>query len=320
VRDNMVVQRALSLIGWRFRILPARRAVRKRHLAAALLTLTVGCAGCAQSTGREQRLAAAPVARVVALKTSGPKVPLPAPAKSPQQLLSAAVGPLVASYDGHVSVAVDDLTTGQVASYGGAQEYDTASIVKVDILSTLLYEAQQEGRQLSATEQELATTMIDNSDNGAASELYDDDGGATGIEQANQAFGLTQTAVGTNGVWGLTTTTADDQVRLLRLIFTTPSALSPRSQGYIKDLMGQVEPDQRWGVPAAADQGTPFAVKNGWLPNPTLWVINSIGEITHDGQRMLIAVLSRDNETEAGGISLVADVAVRAADALAQAG
>jgi beta-lactamase class A len=254
----------------------------------------------------------------VALKKTGAKALRPAPGKSVLQLLSAAVGPLVASDDGHASVAVDDLSTGQAASYGGTREYDTASIVKVDILSTLLYQAQQENRRLSETEQELATTMIENSDNGAASYLYDDDGGASGIDAANQAFGLTETTVGTNGAWGLTTTTADDQIRLLRLVFTTPSVLSPDSQGYIQSLMGQVEPDQQWGVPAAADSGTPFEVKNGWLPNPALWEINSIGEITHDGQSMLIAVLSSDNETEDDGISLVQDLAVRAADALAR--
>jgi beta-lactamase class A len=255
----------------------------------------------------------------MALKKPGAKVLKPAPPKSAQQLLAAAVAPLIASDDGHASVAVDDLSTGQSASYGGTEEYDTASIVKVDILATLMYQAQQEGRQLSPAEQELATLMIENSDNGAASDLYDDDGGADGIDAANQAFGLTETTVGTNGAWGLTTTTADDQIRLLRLVFTSPSSLSPQSQAYIQGLMGQVEPDQQWGVPAAADGGTSFAVKDGWLPNPILWEINSIGQVTHHGQRMLVVVLSSDNETESRGISLVQDVAVKGADALAQA-
>jgi hypothetical protein len=111
----------------------------------------------------------------------------------------------------------------------------------------------------------------------------------------------------------------DDQIRLLRVVFTSPSQLSAASQDYIQSLMSQVEADQQWGVPSAADSGTTFYVKNGWLPNPALWEINSIGQVTHDGQRMLIAVLSSDNETEDGGISLVQDIAVKAADALAQA-
>ena len=83
--------------------------------------------------------------------------------------------------------------------------------------------------------------------------------------------------------------------------------------------MSQVEPDQQWGVPAAADDGTPFEVKNGWLPNGAtgLWEINSIGEVVRDRQRLLIAALSEGNATEDSGISLVQTIAEAAAGAMA---
>ena len=236
-------------------------------------------------------------------------------------MLTSAVRSLAADDNDHVSVAVDDLTTGQIASYGGSgQQFVTASIVKADILSTRLYQLQQEGSHLSSYEEALATRMIENSDNDAATSLYDDDGEAYGIDKANKVFGLTETTVGTGGLWGDTTTTTDDQIKLLRVIFTTPSVLSSASQEYIQGLMGQVETDQQWGVPAAADSGTSFQVKNGWLPTSTeggLWEINSIGRVTHDGQAMLIAVLSSYNSDMAGGISVVESIAEKAADALA---
>ncbi len=56
-------------------------------------------------------------------------------------------------------------------------------------------------------------------------------------------------------------------------------------------------------------------VKNGWLPSGTtgLWEINSIGEVVHDRQRMLIAVLSEGNAAEDSGISTVQTVAGAAA-------
>ncbi|HEX3963706.1 MAG TPA: serine hydrolase [Trebonia sp.] len=216
-----------------------------------------------------------------------------------------------------MAIAVDDLSNGQSASYAGNQEFVTASIVKVDILATRLYQLQQQNSQLSSGEKSLATTMIENSNNDSATALYNDDGESSGIDTANKAFGLTETTVGTGGYWGLTTTTPDDQIRLLRQVFTSQTILTSSSQAYIQGLMSQVEADQEWGVPSAADSGTSFAVKNGWLPNPTLWEINSIGEVTHDGQRMLIAVLSSDNETEDGGISLVQGVIGKAADAVA---
>ena len=145
-------------------------------------------------------------------------------------------------------------------------------------------------------------------------------GNSAGIDTANQAFGLTETTVGTGGYWGLTTTTPDDQIRLLRQVFTSQSILAPSSQAYIQGLMSQVESDQAWGVPYAADRGTTFEVKNGWLPNPALWEVNSIGQVTHEGQRMLIAVLSSDNDDYGDGISFIQDVIGKAADAVASYG
>jgi hypothetical protein len=227
------------------------------------------------------------------------------PTTDAEQRLSAAVASVIKSDEGHAAVAVDDLTTGQAASYNGGDDFVTASIVKVDILSTLLYQSQQSGESLSDEQQELATTMIENSDNDAASDLYDDDGAATGID----------TAAGTDGFWGLTTTTVTDQIKLLRQVFTSDSLLTSSSRDYIRDLMGQVEADQRWGVSAAASDGS-YLVKNGWLPNPDLWEINSIGEVTRDGQELLLVVLSADNETEDGGIALVQQIAQAAATAI----
>jgi hypothetical protein len=233
--------------------------------------------------------------------------------------LDGAVTPLIRDDAGHVAVAVDDLSSGAQAACGGSQRFITASIVKVDILATLLYQTQRAGHGLTASQQALATTMIEESNNDSASDLYGEVDGATGVDAANRAFGLRETAVGTDGYWGLTTTTTEDQIRLLRQVFTRPSVLWPASQDYIRDLMSQVEPAQRWGVPAAGTPGTGVKVKNGWLPIASLWEINSIGEVVHDHQRMLIAVLSDDNASEYGGISVVEEAAAKAAQSMISA-
>jgi beta-lactamase class A len=219
----------------------------------------------------------------------------------------------------HVAIAVDDLTNGQLVSYNGSQQFITASIEKADILSALLYQLQEENSHLTGKEKSLATKMIENSDNDSATALYKDAGESSDIDTANHAFGMTETQVGTDGYWGLTTTTPNDQIRVLSQIFTSQTILAPASQAYIQNLMSQVESDQSWGVPSAADSGTNYAVKNGWLPDPKtkLWEINSIGEITHDGDKMLIAVLSTDNDGYSDGISLIEKVVDKAADAVA---
>jgi beta-lactamase class A len=280
--------------------------------ASARMAVASGAASRPRGTARQKPRARSTSAAV----QPGPST-VPDPSVLAQQRLTAAVVPLIQQDNGDVAVAVDDLFTGVQAASAGAQQFVTASIVKVDILATLLYQLQQAGQAMSADQQELATTMIENSDNDSASDLYDEVGGSAGIDAANQVFGLSQTTAGTDGYWGLTSTTADDQIQLLRAVFTTPSALSAASQDYIQGLMSNVESDQQWGVPAAADPGTQFLVKNGWLPNPSLWEINSIGVIVRDHQDMLIAVLSDDNASEASGIAVVQAVATAAAEAVA---
>ncbi|KUM83691.1 MULTISPECIES: serine hydrolase [Streptomyces] len=208
-----------------------------------------------------------------------------------------------------VSAAVLDLESGDSAVHGDGA-FDTASIVKVDILAALLLRHQEAGTRLSAREKAYATTMIENSDNASASALWDTIGKAAGLDAANRTFGLTGTAGGDGALWGLTRTTASDQLTLLQQVFGDDSKLSEASRSYLQDLMGQIEADQRWGVSAAAD-GSGWALKNGWLPRSTtgLWDVNSIGRVSVAGHGYLVAVLSNGNSTQAQGISLVESAA-----------
>ena len=228
--------------------------------------------------------------------------------------LASAVSGLVKSDDGNVSVAVVDLSSGAEASYNVSDDYVTASIVKLDILETLLYDDQNDGTSLSSSEQDLAEQMIENSSNEAALDLFDDEGGASAITAANKVFGLTDTDVDEDA-FGDTTTTVTDQILLLRQAFTDDSQLTEANRTYIQSLMSQVEADERWGVSAAADDSgssaTDYELKNGWLPRSAtnLWEINSIGEVEHDGREYLVAVLSANNETMDDGVDVVQSVA-----------
>ncbi|MFG2787723.1 serine hydrolase [Streptomyces sp. NPDC048419] len=219
-----------------------------------------------------------------------------------------------------VSVAVLDVDSGVSASYGDGA-FDTASIVKVDILATLLLQAQDANRRLTASEKTYATAMIENSDNDSASALWRIIGRAGGLDAANERLGLTGTEGGDGMLWGLTQTTAADQLTLLRQVFGDDSKLSEASRTYLQGLMGQIAADQHWGVSAAAD-GSRWALKNGWLARSTtgLWDINSIGRVTVDGRACLVAVLSNGNSTKAKGISLVEAAAKAAVGALSGSG
>ncbi|MGC0421914.1 serine hydrolase [Embleya sp. AB8] len=235
------------------------------------------------------------------------------PAVSAASALAAALPALT----GNLSVAILDPATGERAGYNDEHPYVTASIVKVDILATLLLQAQQDHRALTADERATAATMIQNSDNDAADTLWSAIGGPAGLRTANTTLGLTETEpIGAS--WGLTETTAADQLRLLDAITATDSPLTAASRAYLAGLMTSIEDDQIWGVSTAADPDTTPALKNGWLPRDAtgLWVINSIGHITHAGRPLLIAVLSDDQQSMDEGVTQLESVAKAAAPAV----
>ncbi|MEU9386230.1 serine hydrolase [Streptomyces sp. NPDC048279] len=246
--------------------------------------------------------------------------PVTEPAVDRDALLNTAMRTVTVPSGAKVSVAVLDPDSGDSAVYGDAA-FDTASIVKVDILAALLLQAQDAGRHLTASEKVYATKMIENSDNTSASELWDAVGRAAGLDAANRRFGLTGTAGGEGALWGLTQTTAADQLILLQQVFGDDSKLSEASRSYLQTLMKTVEPDQRWGVSAVAD-GSDFALKNGWLARSStgLWDVNSIGRVTVGKTGYLVAVLSNGTVSQAEGIALVEAAAKAAVCSFTSAG
>lgn len=310
-----------------------RRVARRRRAALAVLALLVALAVVGISVARVRehsarsqrsagRRSAAAVPRVAPTRTqlagnhaSGTGANKVVSLRAADRGLTVALAQILKTHTGDLAVGLIDRTTGVRAVYGGGHRFHTASIIKVDILAALLLRHQADGELLSGSDQELATRMIEDSDNEAAQDLWWGDQGADGMAAADASLGLRHTAPDQAGYWGLTNTTVGDQLNLLSDLTSAHSPLNAASRSYALRLMSHVEPGQAWGVTAAATPGTSSAVKNGWLPDPQLWVINSIGVIHHDGHLLLVAILSDDQPTEAGGIAQVKAAAVAAANA-----
>jgi hypothetical protein len=154
--------------------------------------------------------------------------------------------------------------------------------------------------------------MIRNSDNASATALWTAIGQAEGLRAANERFGLRDTEGGDGALWGLTQTTAADQLTLLRQVFGETSELSEDSRAYLAGLMGEIAVGQDWGVSRPRGVGAAeLALKNGWLPRSAtgLWDINSVGRVSVGGREYLVAVLSDGNSSKEKGVSLVEAVA-----------
>jgi beta-lactamase class A len=210
--------------------------------------------------------------------------------------------------ESQIAVRVDDPGKGLECYLHSARRFDSASVVKVTILGTLLRKALVQHRYLTNTEAAEATAMITRSDNGSATALWDELGHGS-LQHFLNLAGMRQTALDTDGYWGLTQITAHDQVLLLRLLLHRNLVLNLAARRYALSLMAQVIPSQRWGAPAGAPAGLTVHVKNGWLPSVTHgWYVNSIGCFT-GRHRYTIVILSDDNPTFAYGVGTVDAVA-----------
>jgi beta-lactamase class A len=248
----------------------------------------------------------APVGRFAA---GGGRAPAGSPADEAQAAVAAAVALLTAGRPADsVSVAALDTTTGMRVGWGADSGVTTASVFKLLLLEGYLLQNQDRGEAPGDGAADALASMVENSDNDAADQVYAALGGPTGVVSTLTRLGLSGTALGPEDQWGLSTTGAADQLTALTDLVSPQSPLSSASRAYAIGLMSDVESDQRWGVDAAADPDTDFANKNGWLDvddDGGRWVASSVGVIKVGGHQVLLAVLTQHDTDLADGVDLV---------------
>jgi hypothetical protein len=222
--------------------------------------------------------------------------------------LSHGISRALAGRHSTVGLTVSDPRLGLSCALDETSHFDAASAIKATIISALLLKKGGPSH-LTSREKSLAWLMITESDNDAATALWNDVGMA-GMQRFLDRAAMKHTELAY--AWGLTLLTAQDELTLLRVLAYPGHVLSTASRRYALDLMAHVEPSQRWGVPDGAPAGVTVSVKNGWLPYPTGsdWHINSIGVFSGHNIAYQIAILTSGNPGEAYGIATV-DAAAR---------
>src|ERR1700683_2477086 len=173
-----------------------RRLTRRTSQIAALSALAVVAGGCASVSGAAPN--ADPSATVAQRNTTSPpsaggssakgstkpgttpkSTPTPTQTPKPKTKQKSPFGGSVASYLAsthlYVTAAIYDRRTGNtfVFNPNPGVTMRTASIVKVEIMGTLFREHEADHEPLSASDESLLTTMIENSDNDSATALWD---------------------------------------------------------------------------------------------------------------------------------------------------
>ena len=299
-------------------------------LAATLSTALVACSGSSSPASTT-----APASRATTPASSVAATPTPTtsttPAATAAQVRAGITSTLksIMKREPHnaVSVAALNTTTGERFVAGRTSGMFTASAYKLLCLSALLIH--RSPSSLSGSEVNSAEAAIEHSDNAAGYQLFLDIGGRSGLTSAIRTFGMTHTVAGKSDPT-FTKTSGADYLKLLAALTgqVKNDPLNAKARRYILDLMGQVESDQRWGVGSAADKGTSFYNKNGWLSigddngpgedDDGLWAVTSAGVVTVKGQRVLMAVFTRYQPDFDTGVKLVDRLARLIAPAVAR--
>jgi beta-lactamase class A len=285
-----------------------RRALARKPAALALAVTSLATAAALTAGGPAHASATATAAQTAAAASSSAICTAPTKYASLATRLSKDIAAAIRGRSGSIAIRVEDVRTGVECRYNEGRRSHSASVVKATILAALLYWRQRTHTSLTSTEKREATLMIEDSDNDAATYLWNDVGHAR-LNQFVKAATMTETELNSGGYWGLSEITARDELQLMRLLTEHNSVLTDSSRAYELNLMNHVVSYERWGVPAGAPSGLTVYVKNGWLNDPVLWVINSIGAIEGHGRNYKMAILTYDNPSEQYGINTVQAIA-----------
>jgi hypothetical protein len=202
---------------------------------------------------------------------------------------------------GRTSFAVVD-SAGHLSGLRLHEHFETASVVKVMMLTAYLQMLAAQHRSLSPSDTALLYPMIHVSDNNAASAVFSIVGGAAVARVAREA-GMSDYAPGV-GWWAYTQTSAIDQARLF---FVLDRLIPQRFWGYARYLMSTIEPSQSWGIPPVARPQWQVFFKTGALPEQGLF--NEVGRLERGPLTFTIAVFTDGDPSMAYGEQTIEGVA-----------
>lgn len=291
------------------------------RLTVALILAVTSCTGASQSTPTPSTIAVIPAttttrptttttAAVETTSTAPPTTTSAPPPRCRPDPFSEISSTLASTYLGKlISAHVHDLATGCEYSLNPENRQRTVSVFKVLVMSGTLLEAQRAGRDVSEWEMSQLTPMITQSTNPQVRSLWQSFGGSPWFERIRREFGLEETTITADGgsAWGLTSTSARDQVQLLRQVLIGEWGLIGSEYREVAlDLMSSVTPDQTWGITAGVPDDWLVAQKNGFAGI----TINSVGWVDEPGTGpgYVVAIMSQGWPDHPSGIEAVETV------------
>lgn len=205
---------------------------------------------------------------------------------------------LAESLGGDIGAAVGPVGSGPARQFGTLRSGSAWSTIKVPMAARLIEDAGGPDALSSATRDAIAKA-ITASDNAAAAALWEElgdrhggpAGAAAAIDHLLRAAGDGQTEVSTVGrdgfsPYGQTEWSLDAQERFMSRL--AAGCVAPAAAGELRSLMGQVAPDQRWGLGSTNAQAY---FKGGWGPGADgRYLVRQVGVLERGDRRVAVAI------------------------------
>ena len=219
------------------------------------------------------------------------RVLAPLPPGFPGKKVVAVAREWISGRDGDVAFAVVDTNGADAGGYREHEPFQLASLSKAIMLVASL----RDDPTPDATTEATLTSMITESDNGAAYTIFGQVG-AEGMHAVAKDAGMQDYEQGSS--WVDTRASAWDEARLFsRLESLVPAA----GRSLARRLLSSVVPIQRWGIPAAAGPaGWTSYFKGGWIGLDNKLMVQAAW-LEKGKQKWALAVMSDDNPTRSSG-------------------
>jgi hypothetical protein len=194
---------------------------------------------------------------------------------------------------------------GRIHGFRRARRAPSASLLKAMALVAYLRLPSVRGRDLRDADRRLLGPMIRRSDNATAGTVLRTVGARRLYRLADRAHMSAFRFVWP--VWGLSTTSAQDQARFF---FRIDRFVPSRHRAYALRLLASIVPSQRWGIPKARPPGWTIHFKGGWGSGTGL-VTHQSALLLDGDRRLALSVLTRFNPSHRYGTRTIRGVAAR---------
>jgi hypothetical protein len=190
--------------------------------------------------------------------------------------LSPAAAELARDLGNDIGIAVYVPSDHRIYQYNAEPQFPAEGAIKLPLMLAVMDRAVRQGKAITDDESDLMRAMITESDNDAATELWNSLGGPS-IQAFLERSNISGVTVDSKN-WRESGMSCVAGARLMGKLMQG-EVLDEGHREYAMRLLSQVEPTADWGVVVAGREAGQAGVMNGWYSKYQGWALASVGYV-----------------------------------------